>query len=129
MIKIANLEKIYRTDEVETVALNKLSFEVKLRSQRLQINALALVGSTCVYPSRSDKLTFKSGAHPASQSGFNRSGWVSFAKIRTPGKGLTYESLFDRCHPQPCGHWTRRRREDAVDQFPSLRRRHNTTLG
>ncbi|MBS1655141.1 MAG: ATP-binding cassette domain-containing protein, partial [Bacteroidetes bacterium] len=29
MIKITNLEKIYRTDEVETVALNKLSIEVK----------------------------------------------------------------------------------------------------
>src|SRR5574338_789827 len=29
MIKITNLEKIYRTEEVETVALNKLSFEVK----------------------------------------------------------------------------------------------------
>ncbi len=29
MIKISGLEKIYRTEEVETVALNKLSFEVK----------------------------------------------------------------------------------------------------
>ncbi len=29
MIKIANLEKYYRTEEVETVALNKLSIEVK----------------------------------------------------------------------------------------------------
>ncbi|MFZ1527997.1 MAG: ABC transporter ATP-binding protein [Ferruginibacter sp.] len=29
MIKITNLEKIYRTEEVETVALDKLSFEVK----------------------------------------------------------------------------------------------------
>src|SRR6187402_1386099 len=29
MIKIANLEKTYRTEEVETVALNKLSFEIK----------------------------------------------------------------------------------------------------
>ena len=29
MIKISNLEKIYRTEEVETVALNKLSLEVK----------------------------------------------------------------------------------------------------
>jgi putative ABC transport system ATP-binding protein len=29
MIKIKDLEKIYRTDEVETVALNKLSMEVK----------------------------------------------------------------------------------------------------
>ena len=29
MIKITELEKIYRTDEVETVALNKLSLEVK----------------------------------------------------------------------------------------------------
>ncbi|MEO5909259.1 MAG: ABC transporter ATP-binding protein [Pelobium sp.] len=29
MIKITNLEKYYRTEEVETVALNKLSFEVK----------------------------------------------------------------------------------------------------
>ena len=29
MIKIANLEKIYRTEEVETIALNKLSIEVK----------------------------------------------------------------------------------------------------
>ena len=29
MIKIADLEKIYRTEEVETVALNKLSIEVK----------------------------------------------------------------------------------------------------
>ncbi|MEO6684224.1 MAG: ABC transporter ATP-binding protein [Ginsengibacter sp.] len=29
MIKITNLEKIYRTEEVETVALNKLSFTVK----------------------------------------------------------------------------------------------------
>src|SRR6201988_1438173 len=29
MIKISNLEKIYRTEEVETVALNKLSFSVK----------------------------------------------------------------------------------------------------
>jgi putative ABC transport system ATP-binding protein len=29
MIKITNLEKVYRTEEVETVALNKLSIEVK----------------------------------------------------------------------------------------------------
>ena len=29
MIKITNLEKIYRTEDIETVALNKLSFEVK----------------------------------------------------------------------------------------------------
>lgn len=29
MIKILNLEKIYRTEEVETIALNKLSMEVK----------------------------------------------------------------------------------------------------
>src|SRR6187399_2507270 len=29
MIKIANLEKTYRTEEVETVALNKLNMEVK----------------------------------------------------------------------------------------------------
>ena len=29
MIKITNLEKIYRTEEVETMALNKLSFSVK----------------------------------------------------------------------------------------------------
>src|SRR5258708_27770771 len=29
MIKITNLEKVYRTDEVETVALNKLTFDVK----------------------------------------------------------------------------------------------------
>ena len=29
MIKISELEKIYRTEEVETVAFNKLSFEVK----------------------------------------------------------------------------------------------------
>jgi len=29
MIKITHLEKIYRTDEVETVALNKLSIDVK----------------------------------------------------------------------------------------------------
>ena len=29
MIKITNLEKYYRTEEVQTVALNKLSFEVK----------------------------------------------------------------------------------------------------
>src|SRR5678815_655842 len=29
MIKISNLEKIYRTEEVETVALNKLSIDVK----------------------------------------------------------------------------------------------------
>ena len=29
MLKISDLEKIYRTDEVETVALNKLSLEVK----------------------------------------------------------------------------------------------------
>src|ERR1035437_4975096 len=29
MIKITNLEKIYKTEEVETVALNKLSMEVK----------------------------------------------------------------------------------------------------
>lgn len=29
MIKISGLEKIYRTEEVETVALNRLSFEVK----------------------------------------------------------------------------------------------------
>ncbi|MBO9594211.1 MAG: ABC transporter ATP-binding protein [Niabella sp.] len=29
MIKITNLEKIYRTEEVETVALNDLSFEVR----------------------------------------------------------------------------------------------------
>lgn len=29
MIKISNLEKVYRTDEVETIALNKLSMEIK----------------------------------------------------------------------------------------------------
>jgi putative ABC transport system ATP-binding protein len=29
MIKITDLEKYYRTDEVETVALNKISFEIK----------------------------------------------------------------------------------------------------
>src|SRR6187399_2648542 len=29
MIKITNLEKFYRTEEVETVALNKLTIEVK----------------------------------------------------------------------------------------------------
>ena len=29
MIKISELEKVYRTEEVETVALNKLTFEVK----------------------------------------------------------------------------------------------------
>jgi putative ABC transport system ATP-binding protein len=29
MIKISELEKIYRTEEVETVALNKLSMNVK----------------------------------------------------------------------------------------------------
>src|SRR5919112_1979952 len=29
MIKITNLEKYYRTEDVETVALNKLSFDVK----------------------------------------------------------------------------------------------------
>lgn len=29
MIKITDLEKVYRTEEVETVALNRLSFEVK----------------------------------------------------------------------------------------------------
>lgn len=29
MIKITNLQKIYRTEEVETVALNNLSFEIK----------------------------------------------------------------------------------------------------
>ncbi|MFN3667202.1 MAG: ABC transporter ATP-binding protein, partial [Sediminibacterium sp.] len=29
MIKITNLEKVYRTDEVETIALNKLSMEIK----------------------------------------------------------------------------------------------------
>ncbi len=29
MIKVTNLEKIYRTEEVETVALNKISFDIK----------------------------------------------------------------------------------------------------
>jgi len=29
MIKITDLEKIYRTEEIETVALNKISFEIK----------------------------------------------------------------------------------------------------
>ena len=29
MIKITELQKTYRTEEVETIALNKLSFEVK----------------------------------------------------------------------------------------------------
>ena len=29
MIKITNLEKIYRTDMIETVALNKMSFDVR----------------------------------------------------------------------------------------------------
>ncbi len=29
MIKISELEKIYRTEDVETIALNKLSFEVQ----------------------------------------------------------------------------------------------------
>jgi putative ABC transport system ATP-binding protein len=28
MIKVSNLEKIYRTEEVETVALNKVSFDI-----------------------------------------------------------------------------------------------------
>jgi len=31
MIKIVDLEKIYRTEEIETVALNKMSFEVNER--------------------------------------------------------------------------------------------------
>jgi putative ABC transport system ATP-binding protein len=31
MIKISNLEKIYRTEDVETVALNKLTFRSKGR--------------------------------------------------------------------------------------------------
>ena len=29
MIKVNNLEKIYRTEEIETVALNSISFEIK----------------------------------------------------------------------------------------------------
>jgi putative ABC transport system ATP-binding protein len=29
MIKVSNLEKIYRTEEIETVALNSISFEIK----------------------------------------------------------------------------------------------------
>jgi len=29
MIKITDLEKIYRTDLIETVAINKMSFEVR----------------------------------------------------------------------------------------------------
>ncbi|HEY0898983.1 MAG TPA: ATP-binding cassette domain-containing protein, partial [Sphingobacteriaceae bacterium] len=29
MIQITNLQKVYRTEDIETVALNKLSFEVK----------------------------------------------------------------------------------------------------
>jgi len=29
MIKITDLDKIYRTEEIETVALNKMSLEVK----------------------------------------------------------------------------------------------------
>ena len=29
MIKITDLEKIYRTEEVETVALNKLTIDIK----------------------------------------------------------------------------------------------------
>ena len=29
MIKITELEKVYRTEEVETIALNKLTMEVK----------------------------------------------------------------------------------------------------
>ncbi len=29
MIKVSNLEKIYRTEEIETVALNNISFEIK----------------------------------------------------------------------------------------------------
>ncbi len=29
MIKITNLEKFYRTEELETIALNQLSMEVK----------------------------------------------------------------------------------------------------
>ena len=29
MIKVQNLEKIYRTEEIETVALNNVSFEIK----------------------------------------------------------------------------------------------------
>ena len=29
MIKITNLEKIYRTEEVETIALNKISLEIR----------------------------------------------------------------------------------------------------
>jgi putative ABC transport system ATP-binding protein len=32
MIKITDLEKIYRTEDVETVALNKLNIEVKKAS-------------------------------------------------------------------------------------------------
>src|SRR4030095_11066596 len=55
-----------------------------------------------------------------------RSHILSFRAERKPGmlspehrslKGLvrSYESLCHRSYSQPCGHWTRRRREDATD--------------
>src|SRR5438045_8771362 len=40
MIKITDLEKIYRTEEVETLALNKLSLEVK------ECEFVAIMGSS-----------------------------------------------------------------------------------
>jgi hypothetical protein len=43
MIKITDLEKIYRTEEVETVALNKLSMEVKTVIRNIYLSVSALV--------------------------------------------------------------------------------------
>src|SRR6266404_8147170 len=44
-------------------------------------------------------------------------------------KDYFYESLCHGIYSQPCGHRTRRRREDATSQFASLRRRSHTALG
>ena len=47
MIKIKNLEKIYRTEDVETVALNKISIDVNLLltpyAERIMLAELTLL--------------------------------------------------------------------------------------
>ena len=49
MIKITDLEKFYRTEEVQTIAINKLSFEVK---EGEFVSGLHTLASGCVFQYR-----------------------------------------------------------------------------
>src|SRR5882762_3083915 len=71
----------------------------------------------CLCQLRSDKLPLNPQSHPFSFK-------MKVAGCLSPGieRNLiserirrSYESLRYRSHSQPCGHWTRRRREDATD--------------